>query len=59
MKGGEGGRPNAYFSLQGGRALCVEMGFTWTFPKFEYPLSNFDSFSYFQTSLSLGVEQGL
>ena len=27
--------------------------------KFEYPLSNFGSFSYFQTSLSLGVEQGL
>ena len=26
---------------------------------FEYPLSNFGSFSYFQTSLSLGVEQGL
>ena len=27
--------------------------------KFEYPLSNFDSFSYFQTSLSLGIEQRL
>ena len=27
--------------------------------KFEYPLSNFGSFSYFQTFRSLGVEQGL
>ena len=27
--------------------------------KFVYPLSNFSSFRYFQTSLSLGVEQGL
>ena len=28
-------------------------------PKFEYPLSNFGSFSYFQTFFSLGVKQGL
>ena len=79
------------------RALCVEMGFTWTFPrnqdatvklkselisikfqqffntladpklicsiqtipKKKVNLSNFGSFSYFQTPLSLGVEQGL